>query len=60
MVIHLIGILDSEREEVFAEITANGFEWDYAVVGLEVSGSNYCIESFTKWLDSMDILWCEI
>ncbi len=61
MKIEVIGIIDSEKDEVFKEIDANGFEWDWTMArSISVEGSPYGIESFTMWLDSMDILWANI
>jgi len=58
MKIEVIGIIDAERDEVFQEVEDNGFEWDWTSArSISVEGIPYGIESFTMWLDSMDILW---
>ena len=60
MIIDIIGMTDSEKEEILTEITANGFEWNWTDFGgITVWGSDYSIKSFTMWLNSIDVLWCD-
>lgn len=59
MDIDIIGIIDSERDEILKEITDCVFEWNWTMFGgIEVSGGKYSMEGFTMWLDRMDVIWC--